>query len=331
MEYNEFLAMLQDELKSYLEVIRFEGKINIRKVLKNNGVELDALMVVREGINASPTIYLNYYYDQFVSGKSIEEIIREIYSMFSKELGDVEFNIEDFTDFQKIKHKIAFKVINTEKNKRLLKKVPHIDIMDLSIVFYCIVKCNKNENATTLIYNHHLDMWNVSLETLYETAEKNTPILLPYEIRSMEDIIMEMIKERKYGGDEEEIDECEVNETGCYDGEEAEALTNMIMEEIEKADEPKMYVLTNKYRMYGACAIFYDGVLKKFADEHQKDIIILPSSIHEVIIIPMEEQMNPKDFESIIKDVNNEEVTPEEILSGHAYIYRRSDDKIYMP
>ncbi|MCR5836690.1 MAG: DUF5688 family protein, partial [Lachnospiraceae bacterium] len=318
--------------KSYLDVIKFEGKINVRKVLKNNGVELDALMVVREGVNASPTIYLNYYYDQFISGKNIEDIIREIYSMFSKELGDVEFNIEDFADFEKIKNKIAFKVINTEKNKRLLKKVPHIEIMDLSIVFYCIIKCNKNENATTLIYNHHLSMWNVSTETLYEIASKNTPVLLPYEIRSMEDIIMEMIKEKRCAESEvDDTSECVVNETVFYDGEEAEALTNMIMEEIEKTDEPKMYVLTNKFRMYGACTMFYNGVLKDFAQEHQKDIIILPSSIHEVIIIPMEEHMSSKDFESVINDVNNEEVIPEEILSGHAYIYRRSDDKIHMP
>ncbi|MBE5958464.1 MAG: hypothetical protein E7254_06335 [Lachnospiraceae bacterium] len=322
MKYNDFLAVLQQELKSYLDARNFDGAVNVRKVLKNNGVELDALMAIRTGYKAAPTIYLNCYYDEYKSGKSINEIIEEIYSMFSRKLGDVEFDIEEFTDFEKIKSKIAYKVINTEKNKKLLKKVPHIDILDLSVVFYCIVKCDKNENATTLIYDHHANMWNVTTEELYEIAKENTPKLLPYEIKSMEDIIMEMICEKN----------CfEVNENGEYNGEETENLTSMIMEELKKADEPKMYVLTNVYRLNGAVAMLYDGVLREFANKQQKDIIILPSSVHEVIIIPIENNMTPKEFDSIINEVNNEEVIPEEILSDHAYMYVRSVDEIIIP
>ena len=325
MEYNAFLAMLQEKLKSYLDKVGFEGKTRIRKVLKNNGVELDALIVVREDTSASPTIYLNCYYEQYMVGRNVEDIIKEIYSMFSRKLEDIDFSIEEFTDFNKIKDRIVYKVINTEKNKRLLDKIPHIDILDLSIVFYCIIKCDKSENATTLIYNHNLPLWGVKVEELFEIAKENTPKQLPWEIRSMEDIILEMISEKSG---------CQVNEAGYYNGEEynmeADELTSLIMEEIRKEDEPKMYVLTNVYRMHGAATMFYEGVLKSFAEEHQKDIIILPSSVHEVIIIPVEKHMAPEDFESVINEVNEEQVIPEEVLSNHAYIYVRSDDKIYI-
>ena len=319
MKYNEFQQVLQKELKSYLDARNFDGAVNIKRVLKNNGVELDALMLMKRGTNASPTIYLKCYYDEYVSGKSIDDIIKEIFNMFSCDVDDFDFNIEEFTDFEKIKDKIAYKVINTAKNKKLLKKIPHIDIMDLSLVFYFIIKCNKNENATTLIYNHHMTMWNVTTEELYQIASKNTPILLPADIRSMEDIIMEMFSDKNG---------YEINEAGCYNGEEINEITNIIMEEIKKEEEPKMYVLTNNYRMNGAAAMFYDGVLKEFAKRHNRDVIILPSSVHEVIIIPIEKNMTPKEFDTIINEVNSEQVTPEEILSDHAYLLPQLFDKL---
>lgn len=93
-------------------------------------------------------------------------------------------------------------------------------------------------------------------------------------------------------------------------------------------ETPKMYVLTNQYKLNGAASMFYPDVLKDFAAEQGTDLIILPSSIHEVILIPMEEGMKPDDFKHMIREVNSEEVEASEILSDHAYVYRQLEDKI---
>lgn len=321
MDYESFLALIKEELKSYLDEENKNCAVNVRRVLKNNGIELDALTIVSVNCRTSPTVYLNKYYDDYLEGRTLESIAEEIYELISQNAGKISIDVNEFSDFSKMKKTIAYKVINADKNKKLLRRVPHVKRMDLAIVFYCIIKCNSNENATTLIYNQHLDLWKVGVEEVYQEAMKNTPRLLPYEIKSMGDIIKEMIEET--GSDDE------VCEDGVYGGEEIEVLTDRLMEELE-ADEdiPKMYVLTNKYRLNGAASMFYKGVLKQFADEHEADLIILPSSIHEVILIPMEPDMKPEDFRYMIREVNKEEVDPSEILSNHAYVYSRADDNI---
>lgn len=321
MNYEEFLAYVKSELKSYLDREGSDCAVNVRKVLKNNGIELDALTIVNVECKTSPTVYLNRYYDEYLNGREEEEIISEILELFLKNYGKVSFDISEFADFSKIKDRIAYKVISIKKNKRLLNKVPHIKKMDLALVFYCIIKCNKNENATTIIYNQHLDMWGVGLDEIYKAAMENTPKILPHEIKSMSDIIKEML--------EDGSDYNEVHEDGCYGDEELDILADKLMEELTcESIEPQMFVLTNVFRLNGAATMFYDGVLKKFAKEWQSDLIILPSSIHEVILIPMEEGMKISDFKSMINEVNDEEVDPAEVLSDHAYIYIREADEI---
>lgn len=318
MNYESFLALLKEELKSYLEKDNNDSIISIKKVLKNNGIELDALTLVSAGCSAAPTIYLNNYYTEYQEGRDIREIVEEIYEMIKKNSGRIDFKLDDFMDFHKIKNRIVFKVVNADSNKKLLGMAPHIRKMDLAIVFYCVIQCNTSENATTMIYNQHLEMWNVDLDTIYETAKNNTPVLLPWEIKSMADIIREMI-----GEDEELVEEC------SYNGETIEDLTSHLMEELTLApDTPQMYVLTNKFRLNGAASMFYEGVLKKFAEEHDRDLIVLPSSVHEVILIPMEKDMLPEHFDHMVKEVNREEVEPSEILSNHAYVYKRDQDEL---
>lgn len=323
MNYEAFLTRVKEELKSYLDKECSNCTVNVRKVLKNNGVELDALTLVNLECKTAPTIYLNGYYEEFNNGKSIDDITEEIYDMLIKNYGKINIDCNDFTDFDKVRGQVAYKVINAKKNGKLLKKIPHIKQLDLAIVFYCVLKCNKYENATTLIYNQHLEMWGVELSDIYETAINNTPRILPYEIKSMGDIIIEMLSDN--------TNEDGVYEEGCYGEDETDILTCKLMEELSGINqEPQMYVLTNIYKLNGAAAIFYKDVLKNFAEEQERDLIILPSSIHEVILIPMDDEMQMEDFKSMIREVNCEEVEPSEILSDHAYMYKRESNEIVM-
>ena len=82
-----------------------------------------------------------------------------------------------------------YKLINAEKNKGLLEDVPHKDFLDLSIVFQCLVSLEEiGEDASILINNTHSEMWNVSVEELYQAAMENTHQLCPYEIKDITDV-----------------------------------------------------------------------------------------------------------------------------------------------
>ena len=87
-----------------------------------------------------------------------------------------------------------------------------------------------------------------------------------------------------------------------------------------------MYVATNVFKMNGACILLYDGVLKKFAEKIGSDFYILPSSVHEVIFVPANGDMDARYLIQMVKEVNATEVAPDEVLSDNVYIYHADKD-----
>lgn len=78
-----------------------------------------------------------------------------------------------------------------------------------------------------------------------------------------------------------------------------------------------MYVLTNTIKQYGAGAILYSGMKKKLEDA-VGDFVVIPSSVHETIIIPR--SLGEIDgLTHLIREVNETVVSPEEVLSDVPY------------
>ena len=88
-------------------------------------------------------------------------------------------------------------------------------------------------------------------------------------------------------------------------------------------DEPypgsTMLVLTNNVQLNGAAALFYPGVMDQAAERLGGDFIVLPSSTHEVIMIPADGMTDFRSLEQMVKDINRSQVAPEERLSDHVY------------
>ena len=90
---------------------------------------------------------------------------------------------------------------------------------------------------------------------------------------------------------------------------------------------PPMYVLTNKRRLNGAVEILDAKVLRRCADVFEKDFIVIPSSIHECLLVPVSEEI--KDFDyiaKIVRDINDTQVAKDEILSYHVYKYDKQTE-----
>jgi len=289
MRYEEFIAHIKENMSA---CFGREKKIRINKVIKNNDKELDALVIISEENPVTPTVYLNDYYTDYLEGRDIEDIVEEIFHIYESHYMTLDFDVNKFMNYNEVKDRIAYKVVNREKNKKYLKDVPFIPFLDLAIVFYYMLDNSNEGNAIAVIHNSHIDLWKIDKETLYKKALENTPKLLPYSLQSMEDVIHELIRTGEY--------------PYC----------------VEEDDSPVMYVLTNNKKFYGASAILYEDVLKNFAESLKMDIFVLPSSVHEVILVPDMGGVNKEELTMMVKDVNSKEVSESDILSDHAYIYR---------
>ena len=159
-----------------------------------------------------------------------------------------------------------------------------------------------------MIHAEHMKIWKVDINTLYGLAEINTPRLLPAEIKTMTEVM------KKIAGEYMESDWGDTFFEGLLD---------------ESIPKP-LYVMSNCDGMKGAAVILYEGVLKEFAEKIGCDLFILPSSIHEVLLVPYEESVNAAELEETVKMINLAEVPKEEVLSDHVYLYSRKTDQVIM-
>ena len=298
MEYKEFV----EYIKMNAGYIAGEGgNITINHVIKNNGCEMDGLVIMEKGKDIAPTIYLDSFYELYTNGENIKNIIRQIEVIYEQNKNNVTFDVNILKHFDTIKDKIVYKVVNYRSNDKLLEQVPHKRILDLAVVFYCLLDNEYGRSATALIYNNNLKNWNVTIDDVYKAALKNTPDLLHSKISSMAAL----------------FEKCGVN----VDGEEVD------LKDYVPSD---MYVLTNESKLNGAACILYENVLYDFAQKLGADLYILPSSVHEVILLPKLSMFEKDELVNIVKEVNTEGVAADEVLSDHVYEYNRTERLITM-
>lgn len=142
-------------------------------------------------------------------------------------------DMRKFLSYDRVRETIVYKRVSTGKNRELLEDIPHVDLMDLSIIFQCLVSREEQEMATILVHNVHMKLWDVTTEELHAAAEENTRKLLPYEIKSMTEVLHEIMETE----DPEQSDHSEF--------------------EAELSDNVPMYVLSNKNRVEGAACMLY--------------------------------------------------------------------------
>lgn len=299
MEFTNFTTLVQREVEKRAGE---NYRVKLNDVMKNNGVVLRGITLMQDDSNISPTIYLNPYYDAYENGDTtLGTVIDEVIDTYERNKSNRSIDMKFFLNYETVRSRIIFKLINTEKNRELLRDVPYIPFHDLSIVFQCLVSEERFGNASILIHNVHLQLWKVNARELYECALENTPLLQGYELADMNTVLEEM---KALGGiDDEEIEDMQ--------------------------QEVPMYVLSNKSRINGASCILYKDILKDFAMVVDKDLYVLPSSIHEVILLPSDGTQESEQLKEMVREINQSQVEKEEVLSDSVYYYRRSDDSFF--
>lgn len=289
--YEEFTQKVLKAMEAYAGD---EGKATLHKVRKNNGIELSGISIFREGSNLSPTIYLEDYYERYCNGEAFGELMLELKECYEVHYCAQQMDFSFYSDYEKVCGRLAYKLVNREKNEELLREIPYVEVLNLAVVFFCRIDHEAIGNGSILIRKEHMRLWQVSVEKLYRDAVENTVRCCPLRVYPMSELMEE------------------------YSGESV------------AWDVIPMYVMTNEQKMYGAGVFLYEGVMKTMAAQLDSNLVILPSSVHEVIVLPVESRSEARNYESMVSQINATQVAYEEVLSDRVYYYDRETEKLTM-
>lgn len=269
----------------FLDSYGSDVQVDIRNVRKNNGVTLRGLTVMKPQEQIMPTLYLEEYYKEYEQGVPIMELLERMEKVYRDCEQTQELDVSYFMDYNKVCGTLCVKLINYEENEDYLKDVPYYRWMDLALICQSrVVGCPKM-NAVITILNHHLAQWGIDKEALFMTAMEHSASQDACSLVTMDSVFKQM----------------------GYD-----------MEPENDVFGQEMYVLTNTSRINGAAALLYPDVLEKCAGRIGEDYFIIPSSIHEVLILAEDEERTQELLE-LVRTVNDEQVFEEERLSYHVY------------
>ncbi len=292
--FEEFKEKIRDEIRSYLPANLQDCTVSLESVRKNNGIVLDGLTIRESSETAAPIIYLEKYYERYQEGEILEDLLSEIAEQRAGASLSDSFSLDSITDFQKAKDHIVCRVCNLDSNLELLKTRPHKIMDDLAVTYHVLLDSGPAGLASVAVTNELLSDYGITRDKLHAIAMENTAKLLPPLFLTMEDMMGNL-----FGITEDDP----FSKT----------------EDFTSKHSP-MYVLTNRERTNGASAMLDPDLMDRIRD-HAGDYYILPSSTHEVLIVPKDGSVSLENLEQLVHDVNRNEVSPEERLSDHVYSY----------
>ena len=288
MEINDFAAKVCAAVK---EELGRKYKAEVKEVRKNNGILLHGLLISSKEQNVVPTIYLESFWEAYESGLSFEEVIRRLLCVYQRDTPQGIVDMEFFRHYEKVKDRVCFRLIGRSGNEELLKEIPYIEFLDMAVCFYYAYQGEGLGDGSILIYHSHIKMWGVCTEDLFRQAQVNTPKLFPCECTALDEVLKEIT------GDD------------LFDRE-------------PSMPEPfPMKVLSNRQKVHGASSILYPGVLERLAANEGCNFYILPSSIHEVLLLPDKEEISADELKQMIFVVNSTQIAPDEVLTDSLYYY----------
>ena len=297
MDFEEFTQQVAKEVKRFLPEKYDNAEITLQEVTKNNDQQLTGLMIKTEDTNIAPNIYLEGYFEQYQDGKDIEDIVRDIADVRVKHEMSQDFDVSKLTDFDQVKDHIICKLVNAEMNKDYLADKPFTPVEDLAVIYAIDLGGNESGHMTAPITNKLLESYGITEQELHDIAIHNLAES-QIEFKTMRDVLVDMMFPE-----------------GIQEG---DPRAFMLPPEEEN---PSMYVLSNADKLNGAAAILDSKTMEDISEKLGGDFIVLPSSIHEVIVLPVNEDMDRQTLEAMVQDVNAGQVAPEERLSDHVYMY----------
>ena len=295
MRYEVFVEKMREAVQDAMgEKIIVEKKVTS----KNNSVSVAGLTIADETGEVLSFMDLNSYYLLYLQEGNLSACVEKITEEYEKrrtERGNVQEIMRKMSKWEEACNRLYPILVSYEENKEWLTGVVHQKYLDLAICF--VIRVPEVHGHVKVRSNLFL-VWEITEERLMAQAMENLK-QDGYTISSIVDMLDEL-GEDPY---EEELGE-------------------------EMKDEIPLRVLSNGECCFGAAGILYTDLLAEYAAKVEKNLFLLPSSVHEMMILPMDNILMGRELKAMVQEINRESVSPEERLSDHIYYFDRADETV---
>ncbi len=299
-----YQTFLQKITKGISEYYGADYKVALNRVKKNNGAIYCGITIQCADSNVSPTVYMEEMYREYLDGETLSGILQKTIQIYEKHKIEGNVDMQFLLDYEQAKDRVVYRLIHYENNRALLEELPHIKFLDMAVVFYCQMNHEALGDATILLKHELCCEWGVQKEELLRRAQENTPLLLPAVLKDMRELLQEWQGRPNESGEARKTDP---KPDGEY---------------------PPVSVLSNKKRLFGAACMLYPGVLRDLARKLGRNIYILPSSVHELLLVTDDTGFDGADLTEMVYTVNRTQLEWEEVLSDSIYYYDREKDTL---
>ena len=305
MNFNEFVNEVKDNIKRFLPEAYENAEVSVMDYQKLN-TTYKGLMVKKEDETITPTINMNQLYKAYQNqpGVTMESVYRRIADVVVE--APIQVNLKAIMDYDIAKDNLFIRVSSAEANKDMLANVPHQLKEDLAITYHVAVSMDEEGLSSMLIKNDLLKQYGITAEQLHEDAMKSSPRIMSPEVSSMGAIMEELVEKDLFMMSPEERE--------------------MLQESIRESGQmPSFFVVTNQQRIDGAGALFYPEVMDNLGELLGQDYFILPSSIHEMLVLPDNGEVSADELRMMVTEVNATQVAPAERLTNDVYHFDTKD------
>ncbi len=289
MDYKEFKYAFKTDLKRIMNHNGLNVQLSEHHINKMNN-SYDAITITPIGGNVGVNANLDALFKMIENGNDYNIVVSKATETLIAGIKDMpQLNVNDLTDYDKMKSNLSMEVVSAERNSDILKKIPYEKMEDMAVVYRLIIDKSNDCNSTVLVTNDLLKQFGITHEQLRDDALAIAPELRPAEIKGMTEMLTEM--------------------------------TGMEVDPSMHAVDDVMYVATVQDKIKGAGVLAYPNFMEDAAEKLGGDYYVLPSSVHEVLLVKDNGSMNVKDLESMVKEVNATQVEPEDQLTDHVYHY----------
>lgn len=301
MNYQEFKDYISEHIKEHLPAEYQDSNISFVSFTKNNNTHREGLQIQKDDESAMPCIYMDNFFKDYQSGEKMVNIMESIATAVSSSTDiyhGFAFDINQISNFDSMKNRVICRLVNKDSNSEILSNVPFTPFENLAATYHILVNKQSDSLNTLAISNKMLKDYGISVDKLHEAAVQNMDSLMPPKFESMSDMLHRLAPP----GMDAFLDNTE--------------------------DSMPLYILTNETGIYGASVLLNKSFMDRVTTEIGKDLVILPSSVHEVIAFPRPDvEDDVKGLEDIVKSINANYLAPEDFLSNSVYEYHAENHR----
>lgn len=294
MNFQEFVDKVKEAIRDALPESFRDAQVSVEPFRKLNTSYL-GLQVKKEGQTVVPNINLDAHFREYQeTGKPFADVLTAIAEQV--QLGPP-METEWLKDYSQVKEKLFIRVSDAKENEAFLRMAPHKEVDGLAISYHIAFEGLHGVEASTPVTYKMMEMFGVTEEQLHADALESTQRLYPVQYTSMAEVMNKMMG----------ID------------------ADMDPDMMPATEGPQLMVLTNMQGIHGAATLFYPGQLEAIAQQMGSDFFVLPSSVHETLILPDDGTAEPDSLQFMVREINQSTVAPEDRLSDFVYHYDSKD------